>query len=73
MRVMNDIFRPFLDYFVLVYLVDIIFFSRTSEDHVSHVKRVLDVLKKEKLYVKISSVNLVRPLWPYLGHIVGGV
>ena len=53
MRVMNDIFRTFLYDFVLVYLDDILVFNRTWEDHVNHVKKVLDVLQKEKLYVKV--------------------
>ena len=47
MRVMNDIFRPFIDEFFLVYLDDIIFFSRTWDEHVCHVNKVLDVLKRE--------------------------
>eukprot|EP00253_Pinus_taeda_P033751 PITA_33751 len=54
-RVINDIFRPFLDDFVLVYLDDIVAYNTTWEDHVSHVKNVLDVLQKEKLYVKMSK------------------
>ena len=46
-RVMNDLFRPFIDEFVLVYLDDIIVFSSTWDEHVFHVKKVLDVLKRE--------------------------
>jgi hypothetical protein len=55
MRVVNDVFRPFLDDFVIVYLDDILVFSRTWEEHVRHVKQVLDTLKREKLYVKLSK------------------
>lgn len=62
-RVMNDIFKPFLDDFVLEYLDDIPFFSRAWEDHVSHVKMVLDVFQKKYCMSKFLSVNLVRPLW----------
>ena len=46
MRVMNDLFRPFIDEFVLVYLDDILVFSKNWNEHVCHVKKVLDVLKK---------------------------
>ena len=46
MRVMNDIFIPSLDDFVLVQLDDILVFSRTWEYHVTNVKKVLDVLQK---------------------------
>ena len=45
MRVMNDLFRPSIDNFVLVYLDDILVYSRTWDEHVCHVKKVLDVLK----------------------------
>jgi hypothetical protein len=69
---MNDIFRPFIDDFVIVYLDDILVFSRTWNEHVMHVKRVLDVLKKEKLYVKLSKCDFGKTSLVYLGHIVGG-
>lgn len=46
MRVMNDLFRPFIDEFVLVYLDDILIFSKSWNEHVCHVKKVLDILKK---------------------------
>jgi hypothetical protein len=48
MRVMNDVLRPFLDDCVIVYLDDILIFSKSHEEHVMHVKQVLDVLRKEK-------------------------
>jgi len=46
MWVMNDVFRPFIDYFIIVYLDDILIFSKSWEDHVKHVRKVLDVLKE---------------------------
>ena len=71
MRVMNDLFRPFIDEFVLVYLDDILVFSKNWNEHVCHVKKVLDVLKKEKLYVKLSKCEFVKTSLVYLSHIVG--
>jgi len=56
MRVMNNIFQPFIDEFVLVYLDDILVFSKNWFEHVSHVKKVLDVLKKGKTLCKIVKV-----------------
>ena len=73
MRVMNVIFRPFIDEFVLVYLDDILFFSRTWGEHVCHVKKVLDALKREKIYVKFSKCEFGKTSLVYLGHIVGNV
>eukprot|EP00253_Pinus_taeda_P013107 PITA_13107 len=68
---MNDLFRPFIDEFVLVYLDDILVFSKIWNEHVCHVKKVLDVLKKEKLYVKLSKCEFEKTSLGYLGHIVG--
>lgn len=47
MRVMNDLFRLFIEEFVLVYLDDILVFIKSWVEHVCHVKKVLDVLKKK--------------------------
>ena len=71
MRVMNDLFRYFSDEFVLVYLDDILVFSRNWNEHVCHVKKVLYVSKKEKLYVKLSKCDFGKTSLVYLGHIVG--
>jgi hypothetical protein len=72
MRVMNDVFRPFIDDFVIVYLDDILVFSKTWAEHILHVKKVLDVLRKEKLYVKMSKCEFAKTSLVYLGHIIGG-
>jgi hypothetical protein len=72
MLVMNDVFGPFLDDFVIVYLDDIIIFNRTWDEHVRHVKQVLDTLQRENLYVKLSKCEFGKTALVYLGHIVGG-
>ena len=51
MHVMNDVLRPFLDEFVIVYLDDILIFSKSLYEHVMHVRIVLDVLRKEHLFL----------------------
>ena len=71
MRIMNDVFRPFLEDFVIVYLDDILVFSKNWEDHVNHVTQVLETLWKEKLYVKLSKCEFGKTSLVYLGHIVG--
>jgi len=47
MRVMNDVLRTFIEDCVIVYLDDILIFRKYREEHVMHVKKVLDVLKKD--------------------------
>ena len=62
-RLMNDVLRPFLDDFVIVYLDDILIFSKTWEEHLKHVKHTLDVLKREFFFMLISqNVNLEKHL-----------
>ena len=72
MRVMNDVFRPFIDDFVIVYLDDILIFSHTWEEHVKHVKQVLDVRVREKLYLNMSKCYFGKTSLVYLGYIVEG-
>eukprot|EP00253_Pinus_taeda_P023582 PITA_23582 len=72
MRLMNDVLLPFLDYVVIVYLDDIMIFSKTWEEHLNHVKQTLDVLKREKIHVKLSKCEFGKTSLNYLGHIVGG-
>ena len=55
MKAMNDIFAPLLDKTVGVYLDDILTYSKDKESHTSHVREVLDILRKEKFYAKESK------------------
>eukprot|EP00253_Pinus_taeda_P017619 PITA_17619 len=71
MRVMKNVFQPFINEFVLVCLDDILAFSKNWFEHMSHVKKVLDVMKKEKLFVKLSKWEFRKIFLGYLGHIVG--
>jgi len=67
---MNNIFRPYLDQFVVVYVDDILVFSNNPEDHEAHLRIVLQVLRREKLYAKAAKCELFRPETEFLGHIV---
>ena len=53
--------------FVLLLMI----FSLSWDDHVIHVKKVLDVLRKEKLYVKMSKYEFAKTSLVYLGYVVG--
>ena len=72
MRVMNDVLRRFLYDFVIVYLNDILIFNKSRDEHVMHVNKVLDVLRKEQLFLKMSKCEFGKTYLVYLGHIVGG-
>ena len=63
---------PLLDEFVIVYLDYIFIFNKTREYHVLRVNRVLDILNKEKLFLKMSKCEFGNTSLVYLGHIVGG-
>jgi hypothetical protein len=72
MRVMNDVFRPFIDGFVMIYLDDILIYSCTWKDHIMHFKMVLDVLQREKLCVNMSKCEFGKTSLVSLGFLIGG-
>ncbi|GKF19408.1 putative reverse transcriptase domain-containing protein [Tanacetum coccineum] len=57
MDLMNQVSRPYLDKFMIVFIDDILVYSKTREEHQVHLGLVLELLKKEKLYAKFPSVN----------------
>lgn len=71
MHVMNSVFRKQLDRFMLVFLDDIFIYSRTEAEHISHLREVLDVLRREKLYLKPSKCEWMLPEVEFLGHRIG--
>ena len=54
MSLMHDIFRPYLDKFVVIFLDDILIYSPDEETHLDHVRQVLRILREHKLYAKES-------------------
>src|SRR3954470_6540892 len=70
MTLMNDIFRDYLDKFVIVYLDDILIYSRTEEEHLRHLQTVLHTLRKHKLYVKAKKCELFKTKVEYTGHYI---
>ncbi|KAJ9529315.1 hypothetical protein QJQ45_007999 [Haematococcus lacustris] len=69
-RLMNDIFRKELDDCVIVYLDDILIFSRNQQEHAQHLRRVLDLLQEHKLYAKLSKCEFGLDNTEFLGHII---
>ncbi|MDR3548743.1 MAG: reverse transcriptase, partial [Candidatus Pacebacteria bacterium] len=71
MHLMHQTFREYLDDFVLVFLDDILIFSKTLEEHERHVTAVMEKLRANKLYAKESKCEFVQSEVEFLGHIVG--
>src|SRR3954466_1707421 len=70
MTLMNDIFRDHLDKFVIVYLDDILVYSKTPEEHIKHLRSVLETLRKHNLYAKWSKCELFKQQVEYLGYYI---
>ncbi|MGB8167070.1 MAG: reverse transcriptase domain-containing protein, partial [Chthoniobacteraceae bacterium] len=69
---MNRVLHPFLDQFVVVYLDDILVFSRTPEEHLNHLEQVLTALEKHELYVGMDKCGFGLAEVDFLGHVVSG-
>jgi hypothetical protein len=65
---MNKIFHPYLDQFVVVYLDDIVVYSNTLKEHVDHLRTVFQVLRENELYVKKEKCSFARNEVIFLGH-----
>ncbi|GJY61455.1 putative reverse transcriptase domain-containing protein [Tanacetum coccineum] len=62
--------KPYLDKFVIVFIDDILINSKSKEDHEGHLKIILGLLKKEKLYAKFSKCDLWLDSVQFLGHVI---
>ncbi|XP_043700305.1 uncharacterized protein LOC122651025 [Telopea speciosissima] len=69
---MNKVFHPYLDKFVVVYLDNIVVYSHTLEEHVQHLRIVFEVLKDNQLYVKKEKCSFAQEEVMFLGHKIGG-
>lgn len=69
---MNDVLKPFLRCFVLVFFDDILIYSSLWSEHLRHVRVVLQVLRNNKLFLKHSKCSFGAKSMAYLGHIISG-
>ena len=67
----NKIFREFLDKYVIVYLDDILVYSNTYEEHLQHLRQVLQTLRENELYAKPQKCVFAKQEVDFCGHIVG--
>ncbi|GKA49204.1 putative reverse transcriptase domain-containing protein [Tanacetum coccineum] len=70
MDLMNRVCKPYLDKFVIVFIDDILIYSKTKGEHREHLKIILDLLKKEKLYAKFSKCDFWLESVQFLGHVI---
>jgi hypothetical protein len=68
---MNDIFRPLLGKCVVVYIDDILVFSKTHEEHAKHLRQVMQILQNQDFRVKLSKCEFAKSEVKFLGHVVG--
>ena len=70
MDLMNRVFKPYLDHFVIVFIDDILVYSRSEVEHEYHLRVVLQTLRERKLYAKFSKCEFWLSKVSFLGHVV---
>ena len=70
MDLMHRVFRPYLDSFVVIFIDDILVYSKSEEEHERHLRIILQTLKEHKLYAKFSICEFWLDKVTFLGHII---
>nr|GEV04604.1 putative reverse transcriptase domain-containing protein [Tanacetum cinerariifolium] len=70
MDLMNRVCKPYLDKFVIVFIDDILIYSKNKKEHEEHLKLILELLKKEELYAKFSKLEFWIPKVQFLRHVI---
>nr|GFB79791.1 putative reverse transcriptase domain-containing protein [Tanacetum cinerariifolium] len=70
MDLMNRVCKPYLDKFVIIFIDDILIYSKDEKEHEEHLKAILELLKKEELYAKFSKCEFWMPKVQFLGHVI---
>ena len=72
MSMMNKVFMEFLDKFVVVFIDDILVYSKNEEEHKEHLRLVLEKLREHQLYAKFSKCEFWLKEVGFLGHVISG-
>ena len=72
MSMMNKVFMEYLDKFVVVFIDDIMVYSKNEEEHEEHLRLVLEKLKEHQLYAKFSKCEFCLKEVGFLGHVISG-
>ena len=72
MDLMNRVFHPYIDQFMILFIDDILVYSKNVEEHAFHLKVVLQTLKERQLYAKFSKCEFWLNEVVFLGHVVFG-
>ncbi|GKC05756.1 putative reverse transcriptase domain-containing protein, partial [Tanacetum coccineum] len=70
MDLMNRVCKPHLDKFVIVFIDDILIYSKSKQEHEKHLKIILELLEKEELYAKFSKCEFWIPKVQFFGHVI---
>ena len=70
MDLMNRVFKPYLDKFVVVFVDNVLIYSRTPDEHTHHRRTALDILRRNELYAKFSKCGLWLEKVAFVGHVV---
>nr|GEZ69923.1 retrotransposon protein, putative, Ty3-gypsy subclass [Tanacetum cinerariifolium] len=70
MDLMNWVCKPYLDKFVIVFINDILIYSKSKEEHEGYLRQILNLLKKEELYAKFSKCEFWIYRVQFLGHVI---
>ncbi|GKB14774.1 putative reverse transcriptase domain-containing protein [Tanacetum coccineum] len=70
MDMMNRVCKPYLDKFLIVFIDDILIYSKSKKEHEEHLKLILELLKKEELYAKFSKCDFLLLKVQFLGHVI---
>ena len=70
MDLMNRVCKPYLDKFVIVFIDDILIYSKNKKEHEGHLRTILELLRKEKLYAKFSKCDFWIRKVQFLGHVI---